>query len=369
MPQSSSYKLKLQSVLVVDDSAVDREIVSIACSCLDCEVETAKSAEEALAAYKERRHSVILTDYQMEPVNGLQLISQIRQFDPEANCLIMSGMPDAMVTNYVTHNNLPNVIAKPIRPTSLTEQIRIAFNRHRGASERLATVAVANRMDQCIALLGHSYEICQVRKQLARLVDSHAPLVLEGPNGIGKPEIARFIHGVGPFSQSHFVECVCSDMTTEEMRELVIDEDGNWGALLREARHGTLVLFNIQSLPMPLQEALAREFQSLTLECHVITMADGRLDAMLDGGQLDINLYFQLSVESLHIPALSERPADIEEIVRFITASPEYGESGKPISATEVDLLVAELRRTRLDRNLHELIERVRDRFQGHPQV
>jgi DNA-binding NtrC family response regulator len=221
-------------------------------------------------------------------------------------------------------------------------------------------------MDQCIALLGQSYQICQVRKQLARIVDSHAPLVMEGPIGIGKPEIARFIHRVGPFSQSHFVECFCSDMTTEEMCRWVIDEDGNWGELLREARHGTLVLFNIQSLPMPLQEVLAREFHSLNLECHVITMADGRLDAMLDGGQLDLNLYFQLSVESLHIPALSERPADIEEIVRYLTASPEYCELGKPISATEVDLLVAELRRTRLDRNLRELIERVRDHFQSY---
>jgi DNA-binding NtrC family response regulator len=329
----------------------------------------AQSAEQALAAYKERRHSVILTDYQMEPINGLQLISQIRQFDPEANCLIMSGMSDAIVTNYVTLNNLPNVIAKPIRPASLTEQIRIAFNRHRGASERLATVAVANRMDQCIALLGHSYEICQVRKQLAQLVDSYAPLVLEGPTGIGKPEIARFIHKVGPFSQSHFVECVCSDMTTEAMSQLVIDKDGNWGELLREAHHGTLVLFNIQRLPLLLQEALAREFQSLIRECHVITMADGRLDALLDAGQLDANLYFQLSVENLHIPALSERPADIEEIVRHITASPYYCESGETVSVTEVDLLVAELRRVRLDRNLHELIERVRERFQTYLQA
>lgn len=239
----------------------------------------------------------------MEPVNGLQLIAQIKQYD--------------------------------------------------------RTVAVANRMDQCIALLGQSYEICQVRKQLARIVNSHAPLVLEGPPGIGKPEIARFIHKVGPFSQSHLVECVCSDMTIEEMHRLVIDEAGNWGELLRESHNGTLVLFNIQNLTMPLQEALAREFQSLAGNCHVITIADGRLDAMLDAGQIEMNLYFQLSAEILHIPALSERPVDVEEIVRFIAVSPEYCDQRASISATEIDFLVAELRRARLDRNLRELIERV----------
>jgi DNA-binding NtrC family response regulator len=81
---------------------------------------------------------------------------------------------------------------------------------------------------------------------------------------------------------------------------------------------------------------------------------------LLNSGQIDTELYFELTLDTIHLPALSERPVDIEEIVRFIASSPEAFGLDRQMKPTEVDVLVAELRKCELKGNLRELTERIK---------
>lgn len=352
--------MKNNSLLIVDDRAMDLEIVSMACSKLDCVVDTAQGASEALAKYKEIGHSIILADYQMKPMNGIDLISEIRAINPDAICLIMTAFPDARVVKFVNEMDMSNVIPKPIRHGYLAEQLRIAVNKHRGATKQLGEIAISNRMDQCVALLGESLEISQVRKQISGLINVHRPLFIEGPYGVGKPEVVKFIHNSGPYADSHIVVCSCQDMTSEEIEANLISAEGEWGACIKEAEHGTLVLNHVECIPLEIQRVFANHIKAINEHCRIVSWANALIDDLLDAGEIDAELYFQLTLDSIHLPALSDRPIDIEEIVRFVASAPEEFGLERTMKPLEVDLLVIKLRTSVPAGNLRELIERVK---------
>jgi len=314
--------MKLSSILVVDDNSVDLKLVSIACS--------------------------------------IELVNQIKEYDPDAVCLIMTGYPDAPLINYMNEMEMSHLITKPIRPSHLTEQLRVAMNKHRGATQQLGEIALSNRMDQCVALLGHSHEICQIRKQVVELSNGRKPVFIEGPFGVGKPDVVKFMHNSGPYSDSHIVFCPCQEMTRKEIEEEMLSADGDWGTYVKKAENGTLVFNNVESLPMDIQAALAKQLKAIAEKCRVITWANGTIDDLLDTGKINAELYFELTLDTIRLPALSDRPVDIEEIVRFIIASPEAFGIERKMKSTEIDLLVAELRKCELKGNLRELIQRIK---------
>jgi len=302
----------------------------------------------------------VLTDYKMEPFDGVDLVRQLREIDEAANCLIMTACPDAKIHAYVAATGLSGIIKKPIRPTNLAEQLRVALYKRRGATERLGEIAVTNRMDRCIALLGQSYQICQVRKQIADLLNKKNPFFIEGPFGVGKPDIVRFIHNAGCYANSPLVIYACDELSPGEFNEKLIAPDGSFGSCVQAAEHGMLVLTHIEAIPLDLQQLLARQIDALSEICRLTTWANALMDDLLAAGKVAEELYFALSLETLHVPALSERPTDIEEIVRYIAASPTDFKLERRLTKDELDLLVADLRRCTLEGNLRELIQKVR---------
>lgn len=296
----------------------------------------------------------------MEPLDGIDLISEIKAINPYAICLVMTGASDARLINFVNEMEMTNIITKPIRPRHLAEQLRVAINKHRGATQQLDEIAISNRMDQCVALLGQSPEISQVRKQISELIHVHRPLFIEGPFGVGKPEVVKFIHNSGPYADSHIVVCRCKEMTSEEVEANLISADGEWGACIKEAEHGTLVLNHVECIPLEIQSVFAKHIKAFNEHCRIVLWANALIDDLLDVGEIDAELYFELTLDAIHLPALSERPIDVEEMVHFIAAAPEEFELGRTMKPAEVDFLAYKLRNSVPEGNLRGLIERVR---------
>lgn len=349
------------SIPVVDDSTVDREIVSLACESLDCEVDMASNADETIRLHGDKQHDLILTDYQMAPTNGIDLVLTLKETNPEVVCVVMTAHVDSTLSNFVVQHGLPLVIHKPIRPVNLRDRLRVLLRRHRGATATVSSVALSNRMDQCVALLGQSPEICSVRKRVREVVKSDLPLLIEGAPGIGKPQIAELIHKNGPYGDSQYLYCDCSQLEPHECERKLIAEDGTHGTLLKEAWHGTLALSNVHLLPAVIQVELAKAFPEIIRETHLLCLLDKPLDEIMGDGLLDDMLYFRLSLESVHISDLSARAVDVDEMVRFVASNPERFELSRKPQPIEVDALVAYMRKTYLERNVEELIERVRE--------
>lgn len=352
-----------QSILIVDDSPADLEFVSMACSGLNCEIDLADNAEDALSLYQQKQHSLVLTDYIMEPINGVDLLLDILKFDPNANCLIMSGYPDDRVVNFLRDTKLSNMIHKPIKIFHLTERLRLALNRDLGASERLDDIALVNRMDSCLPLIGVSREIRSVRVQLINLISSTKPLLIEGPKGVGKLDLARLIHGSGLFALSRYKECCCDQLSPEDFAEQIVDENRELGTYCKEMQNGTLVLGGLEYLSMEQQNALADVFPQIIQQVHLICLQETSVDDLLEQGRLSEQLYLRLNMISVVLPALQERKDDIRAIVMHILQHPFDYKISTNITSGQIHEHIRRLSLSSLDGNMKEVVARTQSAF------
>lgn len=332
------------NILVVDDSSVDRRMIAAACSQLNGSIDMAASGVEALEKFKDRSYRLVITDYLMEPMSGLELATKLRELDSKVEVIIVSGSATPEVMAYVQSNELSPVMTKPITPQALINRAIVSLERYRGRREAIKGVALTNRMDECLPLVGHSALCEQLRGEVADLLHASTPLLISGPVGSGKPQIATLLHQEGVYGDSICVECFCGRETPEELSRSLISEDGVIGDMVGLAENGTLIIHNIEALPLRLQQAFAKNYDALLAKVHLIVLSDVCLDELLANGKMDESLYFKLSLKILNVPGLSERLEDVEEIIAFIVKTPEQYGVRDGLSAENVAELVVQLK-------------------------
>ena len=350
---------ELSSLLIVDESELDCEVIGLACTSLGCRIETVTGAEEAIESYRKKKHDLVLVDHNVAPVDGIDLVRRFLKLDKTVNIVMMSAKPDDRILDFLYETDLPDLVTKPIRPKHLKEQIRLAMGRRFGRTPQKSSLALSMKMDCCFPLQGESLEIVRIRKQIADYLKSDdRGLIIEGPVGIGKPEVARFIHNNGSYGNSEYFYLDCRDIDDAELERQLISENGELGSLLLSDAHCTITLDHLEAIPLAIQEEFALVFRELSKKYHFILLAEASLDSLLDQGLLALDLSFSLTAPVIKIPDLSERPMDVEVIVRYIFAHKEDFDF-EPGEDDNVDFLVAKMRRTQLDRNIDEIFERV----------
>ncbi|MGZ0709932.1 response regulator [Coraliomargarita sp. W4R53] len=291
------------TVLIVDDSSVDLEIISIVCRALGCGADVVSDGFEAINLYDPDRHELVLCDYIMEPVNGIYVISKIKEMHPLAKCIMVSGHPDAQLRRFVTENHLFELVVKPIQTHALKETLRLALNAKDGASAGVAGIALSNRMDACSVLCGDSEQVHQLRERLSAQISCSHPFLLVGPPGSGKRQIAEFVHLNGSFAGGACVVCDGSMHSEEDYHRKLIDTSGEFGIEAKRAEKGTLILQGVDRMPLGIQKMLANAFDRLAKETRLILLADAPLEDGLEQGTIDDEFYFKAGSQVIEIPA------------------------------------------------------------------
>ncbi|MGB0409523.1 MAG: sigma-54-dependent transcriptional regulator [Opitutales bacterium] len=293
------------TVLVVDDNQADLVLVSTICEALGCAVDRASDGFSALKMYEERRHHLVLTDYAMEPMNGIYLVSRIKEINPDAVCLIVSGFPNSTLRRFAEQSHIIDLIIKPIQSAHLQESIRRALARSIVAGGQASGIALSDRMDDCEPLAGNSSQVQALRANIAARIDSPKPLLLTGPHASGKRTIARFMHSHGPNAGKPVIEISCANMGEKSLRYDLIGEGGQWQSILRQAEGGTLILDQIHSLPISVQRDLAGQFDTICSKMHLITLSDISLDEALSREEIDPAFYLKVTAEHVEVPGTS----------------------------------------------------------------
>ncbi len=291
------------TVLIVDDSSVDLEIISIVCRMLGCEAEVVADGYQAIEFYDPARHDLVLCDYVMEPANGIYVVSKILEKNPDAKCIMVSGFPDGQLRRFVEQNHLYDLVVKPIQTEALKQSLHLALNGESGASPQVKGIALSNRMDTCLALSGDSLAVRKLRDQLAPYVNSELPLLFWGDSPTEKLEIARFMHENGSCAGGNYVTLDASQLSEAELHSYLIDPDGNPGLQVKRAKQGTLVLRHADSLPLSIQKLLADAFEVIAAQTRLILFADHSVEEGLDRGTLDDAFYFKVASHSIEVSA------------------------------------------------------------------
>lgn len=302
------------AVLIVEDDANLRQALRDTLSGKNYPVFAAKSGPEALAILNCETVGLVVSDVQMEPMSGHELLSHIRQNNPTIPAVLMSAY--GTIENAVDgmRNGAADYLVKPFAASELIEVV----DRY---------MQVQTDTDQPIAVDPITIELLRVA---ARVASSDVTVTLSGDSGTGKEVIARYIHEQSSRREQPFVAINCAAIP-ENMLEAVLfgHEKGAFTGAnaahpgkFEQANGGTLLLDEISEMNIGLQAKILRVIQereverigsrkTIPLDVRVLATTNRDLRQYVTDGNFREDLYYRLSVFPIHIPPLRQRRGDI----------------------------------------------------------
>jgi two-component system response regulator PilR (NtrC family) len=350
-------------VLIVDDEPDIRELLAITLSRMELDSRTASDIASAQKLLRGERFELCLTDMNLPDGNGLGLVEWMQANAP--------AVPVAVIT---AHGNVESAVkalklgafdfvSKPLDLSGLRKLVSVAI---KASTTDGDTTAYGPR------LLGQSPAMQQLREMISKVARSQAPVHISGESGTGKELVAQLIHDSGPRREGPFVPVNCGAIPTELMEsELFGHKRGSFtGAvadkkgLVQAAEGGTLLLDEVADLPLHMQVKLLRVIQEKALraigdaretpvDVRILSATHKNLSALVAEGAFREDLYYRINVIELRVPALRERPDDIQELAESMVRRLSRRLKVEPPALTE-DALAA-LRRYPFPGNVREL--------------
>lgn len=321
-------------ILVVDDEPSNRNILQQELTHKGYTVETAADGSEALRKVESSRPDLIILDYMMPDLSGLDVLKELRKREDDTPVIMITayGTVDRAVQGM--KEGAYDFITRPFEPDHLAIVLQKALERQRLRRE---VVVLSEEVDQRYRLvLGESPKMKQAVELAKKAAGSNATVMLLGESGTGKEIFARNIHSWSGRKNQPFVTINCVGLSKELLEsELFGHEQGAFtGARQRkkgklELAHGGTVFFDeIGDISQELQAKLLRflqerEFErvggitSISVDVRIIAATNRNLEIALEKGLFREDLYHRLNVVPLHLPPLRERREDITVLSKY----------------------------------------------------
>ena len=315
-------------VLVVDDEADIRELVSGVLEDEGYAVRTAADSNAALDAIEERRPSMVLLDVWLQGsrLDGLQLLQEVKRRDSTLPVLMISGHGNLDTAVAAVREGAVDFIEKPFEAERLLYLVGRATETDRLRRENATLRQRIGDEDQ---LHGSSVAINTVRATLKRVAPTGSRVLISGPPGVGKEIAARMIHQWSPRARAPFIVLSAAMMSPERVEEELFgsEADGSMRpGLLEHAHGGTLFLDEIADMPLTTQAKILRVLtdqsyhrvggqRPVKVDVRVLSATSRNLQDEIAAGRFREDLFYRLNVVPVRLPPLRERREDIPELV------------------------------------------------------
>ena len=331
-------------VMIVDDEKGIREALKQVLEYEEIEVQVCASGHEAIRNYPEFKPHLVFLDVKMEGMDGLETLKRVRELDPEAQVVMISGHGTIQTAVEATQLGAYDFLEKPLD----TDRILLTL---RNALQHVGLVSENVRLKQEVRaqyeIVGSSKAIRQVIELIEKVAPTSARVLITGDNGTGKELVARAIHALSPRAAGNgpFIEVNCAAIPTELIEsELFGHTKGSFTGAYADrvgkfelADGGTLFLDEIGDMSLSAQAKVLRALQegvisrvgsgkALPVDVRVIAATNKTLGAEIEEGRFREDLLYRLNVVPIHVPALRERRGDVPQLIaHFVTELTQRG--------------------------------------------
>src|SRR5271170_1894664 len=261
-------------ILVVDDEESIREFFEIMLKREGYEVFTAPNGKEALEALKRQPADLIISDIQMPEMSGMELLSKVREMDPEMVVIMITAFGSTETAVEAMKLGAYDYVLKPFKIDEVKIIIRQALEKR---SLRMENVALKRELGTKYAfdnIIGSAPPMLRIYEMVKRVANTKSSVLITGESGTGKELIARAIHYNGPLKDKPFVTVNCGAIPENLMEsEMFGHKKGSFtGAiadkrgLFEVANGGTIFLDELGELPLTMQVKLLRVIQEGTFK-------------------------------------------------------------------------------------------------------
>lgn len=343
-------------ILIVDDEPDIRMLVAGILRDEGYETREAANSDQAIAAFRERRPSLVVLDVWLQgsKLDGLQILEIMHGEEPVVPVVMISGHGTIETAVQAIQQGAYDFVEKPFKADRLLLVIRRAIE---AAQLRRENSELRLRAGSESELIGVSAVMRDLRSAIEKVAPTGSRVLITGPAGAGKEVAARMLHTRSRRSDQPFMVLSCATLHPARLEDELFGVEAGpdprlqprRAGTLERAHGGTLLLDEVADMPLETQGKIVRVLQDQSFEriggatrvrvdVRVIATTNRDLAAEMAAGRFREDLFYRLNVVPLRVPALRERREDIPLLARhFLARSAE--QSGLPLRELADDAL------------------------------
>jgi DNA-binding NtrC family response regulator len=327
----------MEKILIIDDNKLICKTLKDILSKLGYEIIEAEDGETGLQFVRSERPDLVITDFQMPGIDGLEVLSEIRKLNIVLPVILLTAFGDVVLTIKSIQLGAFDFLEKPIDTAQLKSTVQLALNSVR-ISNSLSEVShqevSGESMIEDNILVGKTPKMKEIFKNIGRISLNKVNILIQGDTGTGKELIAKLVHYSGITKNDPLVVVNCSALTETLLEsELFGHESGTFTGATHDkkgkfelAGNGSIFLDEISEISLNTQVKLLRVLQELEFErlggeevmpmrARIIASTNRNLEELIKEGKFREDLYYRLKVFTIDLPPLRERKEDIRDLV------------------------------------------------------
>lgn len=317
-------------IVAIDDEAPVLSFLQKSLAQPGVEITTCTDPEEGWNRVRALRPDIVIVDYTMPGVSGLELLARISEWDPAIDVVMLTGENSTDLAVEAIQKGACDFITKPVTPSLLRQRmeplIQSAAQRRRASTieeELLGASSFSGMVGRCAPML-------DVFALVRRIAQHFRSVLVTGATGTGKELVARALHQLSPVSNKPFVVCNCAAIVETlfeselfgHVRGSFTGATGDRAGLFEAADGGTLFLDEIGEVPLKMQAKFLRALQNGEVQrvgsnavrkvnVRVVAATNRDLRTMVKEKEFREDLYYRLSMLEIRLPTLAERKEDL----------------------------------------------------------
>lgn len=335
-----------ESILVVDDVLETLEVLKRNLISKGYLVYTAPGVDEALRVLDTESIDLVITDYKMPRVNGLDLVRHVRENFEDSEVMMITGYASIGGAVEAVKYGAEDYLSKPFTDEELFSAVEHALDKLH--TRRAARARSAKKASESYGILGESGAIQRVFDAIGKAATTPATVLITGESGTGKELVARAIHYTSSRASAAFVPVNCGGIPEGLLEsELFGHVKGAFtgatetrAGFFQTADGGTIFLDEISETSLAMQVKLLRVLQdkevcmvgdtrTRKVDVRIVAATNKDLQGLIKKELFRQDLFFRLSVITISVPPLSERGNDVLILARYF-ASKFAQEMDKP---------------------------------------